>query len=629
MTPRTLVLLSLALAQSTALAQTRQPVQSLRVVPTSIESKTLAPLDLDAPRLGSVDFWLTVLHNNDGEGKVLPVTSGPGAGFGGAARFKSLVDLLKAEAELLPAGPQDKGSVMVSSGDNILPGITLDASIASGIYYDSILFDLIGYDAMTLGNHDFDRTPDVLTNVIAATNSTTFVSSNLNFAFEPGLLAQQAAGKLAPSKVVMVDGRAVGIIGATTETLPFISQPRNVIVSQVVPAVQSAINALTSQGVGIIIVSTHLQGLSAELSMISQLNGVDIVIAGGGSELMANPTDLLVPGDVANPGGPLQGGTGYPRFANRLDGTPVPVVTTSGDYKYLGRLVAGFDAAGNLVTIDPSSGPRRVSNVAPDAVAENAAVLASVSAPVQAANANLVNIIIGQTSTTLDSRNATPVSVRSQETNLGNLVADSLLWQARREAAILGVPQPIVALQNGGGLRLNVLRNPGNLDRKYTTDMLPFGNRVAIVQGVTPAILKATLENCVAAVAGTPGAISGTGRFAQISGLRIVWDATGQARNPSDPASAPGSRIREVVLADGRVIVRNGSILPNAPTITIATLDFLTTGGDQYPLQGLPVSLSSTTNEQALSNYISLGLNGQVSSTRYPNQVTGRITRRN
>jgi 5'-nucleotidase len=618
-------MLALALLAGTAAAQTR--VQTIAAPTQSL--KSFAHKAEEAPQGAAVDFWLTVLHNNDGEGKVLPISSGPGAGFGGAARFKTLVDLLKAEAELLPAGPQDKGSVLVSSGDNILPGITLDASIASGIFYDSILFDLLGYSAMTLGNHDFDRTPDVLANVIAQTNNTTFISSNLNFAAEPGLLALQNQGKLAPFKVVTVDGRQIGIIGATTETLPFISQPRNVVVSQVVPAVQNAINALTANNVNIIIVSTHLQGLSTELSMIPQLSGVDIVIAGGGSELMANPTDLLVPGDVANPGGPQAGGTGYPRWANRADGIAVPVVTTSGDYKYLGRLVAGFDAAGNLVTVDSTSGPRRVSNIAPDALAEDATVLAQVTAPVQAANANLVNIVIGQTNVTLDSRNGTPVSVRAQETNLGNLVADSLLWQARREAGIAGVPLPVVALQNGGGLRLNVLRNPGNIDRKYTTDMLPFGNRLAIVQGVTPAILKATLENAVAAVAGTPGAVSGTGRFAQISGMRFVWDANGQARNPADPTATPGSRIREVVLADGRVIVRNGVIVPNAPTITIATLDFLTTGGDQYPLQGLPTTITSGTNEQALANYITSALGGQVTSTRYPNQVSGRITRRN
>lgn len=614
-------LLALACAAPFALAQTASHTAAL--ISTDVD-------EVD-PAFGgpATDFWLTVIHNNDGEGKVLPVSSGPGAGFGGAARFKTLVDALKAEALTYPALPGDKGSVMISSGDNILPGITLDASIASGTYYDSILFDLIGYSAMTLGNHDFDRTPDVLTNVIAATNSTTFISSNLNFAFEPGLLAQQNVGKLAPFKVVTVEGRQIGIIGATTETLPFISQPRNVIVGQVLPAVQNAINLLSGQGVKIIIVSTHLQGLSAELSLVTQLSGVDVVIAGGGSELMANPTDLLVPGDVANPGGPAAGGTGYPRWAQRLDGVLVPIVTTSGDYKYVGRLICGFDAQGNLVTTDAASGPRRVSHIAPDAVAQDPTVLAQVTAPVVTANANLGNIIIGSTNVTLDSRNGTPVSVRAQETNLGNLVADSLLWQARREAGILGVPAPVVALQNGGGLRLNTLRNPGNVDRRYTTDMLPFGNRLAIVQGVTPQILKATLENCVAAVAGTPNAVVGTGRFAQISGLRFVWDANGQVRNPANPVASPGSRIREVVLADGRVIVRNGQIVPNAPTITIATLDFLTTGGDQYPLQGLPVTLSSATNEQALANYVTIGLGGQVSSTRYPNQISGRIIRRN
>jgi 2',3'-cyclic-nucleotide 2'-phosphodiesterase (5'-nucleotidase family) len=130
-------LLALACAAPFALAQTASHTAAL--ISTDVD-------EVD-PAFGipATDFWLTVLHNNDGEGKVLPVSSGPGAGFGGAARFKTLVDALKAEALTYPALPGDKGSVMISSGDNILPGITLEASIASGTYYDSILFDLIGY----------------------------------------------------------------------------------------------------------------------------------------------------------------------------------------------------------------------------------------------------------------------------------------------------------------------------------------------------------------------------------------------------------------------------------------------------------------------------------------------------
>jgi hypothetical protein len=94
---------------------------------------------------------------------------------------------------------------------------------------------------------------------------------------------------------VLIEGRQnlciaaqIGIVGATTESLPLISSPRNTIVNPVAAAVQSEINLLTSNGVKIIIVSTHLQGLASELALIPLLTNVDAVIAGGGSEFRNN-----------------------------------------------------------------------------------------------------------------------------------------------------------------------------------------------------------------------------------------------------------------------------------------------------------------------------------------------------
>ena len=288
----TLVGLMLAAAPIAAVqAQTAPSKTGPKVMPSTSAvkpSKPTARTDRDGPapapaKLPPVDLWLHLLHNNDGECKVLPLT-GAQTGFGGAARFVSLVNNLKGEAETPRGDGVAQGWVMVSSGDNILPGINLNASINKGVpYYDSILFDLIGYSAVTLGNHDFDSNPDVLAELITGTSSTTFISANLDFSLEPGLFAQQVFGKLAKSEVVTVAGRQVGIVGATTESLPLISSPRNTIVNPVAAAVQAEIDALTANGVGIILLSTHLQGLTSELALIPMLSGVDAVIAGGGS----------------------------------------------------------------------------------------------------------------------------------------------------------------------------------------------------------------------------------------------------------------------------------------------------------------------------------------------------------
>jgi 5'-nucleotidase/UDP-sugar diphosphatase len=573
--------------------------------------------------VGGVDFWLHVLHNNDGESRVLPLT-GAQAGFGGAARFKTLVDVLKAASAGYPADGADKGYVMISSGDNILPGINLNVAINNGVpFYDSVLFDLIGYDAITLGNHDFDSNPDVLTDLIRGTNNSTFITSNLDFINEPGLQGQVNAGKLLKSKVVTVNGRQVGIVGATTELLRTISSPRNTQINPVVPAIQAEIDAMTAMGVNIIIVSTHLQGLGSELSIIPQLRDVDVVIAGGGSEILANPGDPLVPGDVAT--------HPYPVYATNLNGAQVPVVTTVGDYKYVGRLIVGFDASGNVVTTDPLSRAERVSGVAPDAVVPDATVQALVVNPVQAANAALASNIIAISEVPLDS--ARP-NIRTRETNIGNLIADSQLWEGQRIARASGLPVPQVSLQNGGGIRINSVTAAGNISEKYTYDQLPFTNTLAIVPNVSPTKLKELLENAVSNVEGVDG------RWSYYSGMRIVWDFAQQRQlvrvintlpdgTNIFEITQPGRRIRDVVLNDGRVIVRNGSIVANAPSINLATIDFLVLGGDSFPFNNMPYVRIGVTYQRALFNFIREQLGGRITARQYPVGGNGRIIRRN
>ena len=591
--------------------------------------RVLEPVDI-APADVSVDLWLHLLHNNDGECKVLPLT-GAQAGFGGAARFVTLVNNLKAEADTARPDGIAQGWVMISSGDNILPGVNLNASLNKGVpFYDSILFDQIGYSAITLGNHDFDAGPDVLAELISGTATTSFISANLDFSSEPALLAEQVLGKLVASEVVTVQGRQVGIVGATTESLPLISSPRNVIVNPVAAAVQAEINQLTASGVNIILLSTHLQGLSSELALVPQLTGVDAVIAGGGSELLAQSTDLLVPGDVA--------GYPYPVTATDLGGNTVPVVTTVGDYKYVGRLVLGFDASGNLLATDSSlSGIKRVSGVAPDAVVADPTTQSLVVDPVQAANNALAANIVAVTDVPLESRRnvtgspspAANFGVRVSDTNVGNLVADSLLWEADRITRASGLPVPDVAIQNGGGVRLNSQLPAGNVTEKYTYDQLPFANVLTLVADVSATQLKVILENSVSRVSAADG------RFPCVSGMRIVWDATGTAQVLSGTAppytvTTPGTRVRDVILSDGRVLVRDGIVLATAPSVNIATIDFLAVqGGDQYPFNNAPFVRLGVTYQRAFFNYLTEGLGGQVFGRDYPNVINDRVIRRN
>jgi 5'-nucleotidase/UDP-sugar diphosphatase len=183
---------------------------------------------------GDVVFWLTVLHNNDGESQVVNAGSGL-EDFGGAARFMTVVDDLRWDAEHGPWTQRGakRASVMVSSGDNFLAGPEFTASLVNGVpFYDTIAMELIGYDAINLGNHDFDFGPDTLADFIDGfVEAPFYVSANLDFSEEPRLQAYVDSGVIAPSTVTKVRGELVGVIGLETPNLPFISSPRNVVVS--------------------------------------------------------------------------------------------------------------------------------------------------------------------------------------------------------------------------------------------------------------------------------------------------------------------------------------------------------------------------------------------------------------
>src|SRR5262245_31536954 len=156
-----------------------------------------------------------------------------------------------------------------------------------------------------------------------------------------------------------------------------------------------------------------------------------------------------------------------------------------------------------------------------------------------------LDVAIGTTTTTLDSRRAT---VHTGEAALGNLVADALKDAVKAD----------VAITNGGGLRGNKEYPAGTtLTRKDVLTELPFGNRTMKLQ-VTGATLLSALENGFSEIE------DGTGRFPQVSGLKVEYD----------PKKPKGSR---VISAEA-----NDKPLDVNAKYTIATNDFMANGGDGY-----------------------------------------------
>ncbi|MDH3683619.1 MAG: 5'-nucleotidase C-terminal domain-containing protein [Acidimicrobiia bacterium] len=600
-----------------------------------------------------VEFWLTILHNNDGESEVIPAEvldeNGEVIGTeGGVAYFASVLREARRDANIRPRGDRTKrGSILVSSGDNFLASPSFSASEANGVFYDALALDALRYNAIILGNHDFDFGPELLADFISEgfrrPGKPPYLSANLDFSGEPTLQALVDNRVIAARTVVRVRGEKIGIVGATTENLPFISSPRDVVVNAVLPAAQAEIDALEAAGIDKIIFVSHLQDVEGDIELAESLSGVDVMVAGGGDELLANLDDPLLPSDqedclpdtdddaaTCNPDGVPDAIFGaYPLSATNADGMDVPVVTTSGQYGYLGNLVVGFDDEGNVVAIDDdASGPLRVvsQSIGPDGVRPDRALNRRVVAPVEAFVADLAALVIGTSEVDLD---GVRDNVRSVETNEGNLIADSQLWQAQQVAADFDVDAPQVALQNGGGIRNDSVIPAGDITELDTFDMVPFPNFVTVVPDIPRAQFKEILENAVSrAVDGdTPG---GTGRFAQVAGFSFVWDAAGTAQELDEDGNVvvAGTRVQTVTLDGGTPIVTAGVVVDGDP-IDIAIVDFLARGGDQYPFRDAPFTAVGVSYQQALSNYIQGPLAGNISSTDYPEGGEGRVTRLN
>jgi 5'-nucleotidase / UDP-sugar diphosphatase len=603
------------------------------------------PLAVEAakPSAEKVDFELTILHNNDGESRLreafvpLPGTPSPGPDltkpYAGVARFASLVEILKDEANQgrPPAPGAKRGVVMLSSGDNFLAGAEFAASLENGIpFYDAVAMGLVGYDGIAIGNHEFDFGPDVLADFINSFSPPVpFLSANLDLSGEPELQALEDAGVIAKSTIVNEREELIGIIGATTPQLPNISSPRNVIVEAVAPAVQAEADRLTEMGVDKIILISHLQNIAEDQALAPMLSGIDVMIAGGGDELLANPWNPLSPGDA-----PSAVVGAYPLTATDADGNSLPIITTAGQYKYVGRLVVQFDKAGEVIDVDEQrSGPVRVIGfddgnpattdhiVAPDLAVQSQAV-----EPVNAFVAGLASNVLAQSEVALD---GTRPTIRLRETNLGNLTADSLLWQAQQSAAEFGVDSPQIALQNSGGIRNETLIPAGPITELHTFQILAFSNFVSVMEDVPAMRLKDLLETSISALP------NNNGRFGQWAGLSFTFDVAepGRVINSTTCAvSAPGERVQTITV--GGVLIYDASLgadpwLVDETTWTVdmASNDFTFRenaagfGGDCYDFgDAVPFTTVGQTYQQALVNYLTSpdGLNGLISAAQYP-----------
>ncbi len=569
----------------------------------SNNSLPLIPPPVEGPK----STTLTILHHNDGNSLLLQA----GAeleNFGGIARFATLVAKQRQDFDNI---------LLVSVGNNSLASAVYDASLENGIpYFDALGMDLIGFDASNIGNHEFDFGPEVFANFVTSfSRGMPFLSANLDFSAEQNLVALQQQQRLAAGTIVEKNGLKIGLVGVTTPRIAFVSTPRRVEVKpETALVVQEEIDDLRSRGAGIVLVLSKLDNLQDNEHLLSQLHGVDLLIAGTPFQLLANQDTLLVPGDEELVVGP------YPTASPDRNGSSVPMVTSAGQYKYLGRVTLEVGPEGSVARIESGELLRVAGGTEADAVDQDPLLIQMVVNPVQAFLNQQEQIVVATSEVEL---RATEAELYTQETNAGNLMADALLARGQALAGQFGVAPPEVALFNAGALPANQNFPVGPFTALEVSQLAPFPSFLTVLDQVSAEQLKALLENGVSQVE-QPNA-----RFAQISGLTVVWDPNQPPRQVDQDGQLlhPGSRIREVTSSGGASIVTNGNVVPGAPSLSIATVSFLAGGGDQYPTQGLEFTNFGETYRDSLNRFLTNNLIGVIRTVDYPVEGQGRIQR--
>jgi 5'-nucleotidase / UDP-sugar diphosphatase len=477
---------------------------------------------------------ITILHTNDIHGHLENMP-----------RLATAVTGIRREAGI-------DNTLLVDAGD------AFSGSIYFKLYHGqaSLWFlNYLGCDAMCLGNHDFDDGLEALTNFV---NGAKFHIVSANPEFPSGSSLRKT---ITPWVIIEKNGERYGVFRLLTEETAQILNPgTDISITNHVAAARQAVAELKKAGINKIIALTHI-GWNEDLQLARKVGDIDIII-GGHSHTIPEV---------------------YPTVVDE-DGSPT-LMAQAGEYaQHLGHLDVSFDGAGVVKDWRGSELVPLDEKIAEDATC--AAKLAEYQSPLQ----TMMSTVVGKTLVDLDGARA---DVRSRETNLGNLVADSMLYKAGRAGAG-------IAVTTGGGIRDSIPK--GDITLGQVRSVLPFDNYL-VAFDLTGEQIIAALENGVSQVEDEQG------RFPQVSGLRFVWD----------PGAKPGSRIVSVEVKEA------GGYEPInvSNSYRVVTTNYLYQGGDGYTM------FSQGTNYINLG-YIDYEVLAEYITANYPIGATieGRICRK-
>ena len=508
-----------------------------------------------------------ILHTNDVHGAIQD--------YAKVAALKADYEARGADVYLVDAGDFSQGSVYVSLNKGA----------------DAItMLNAVGYDFVTLGNHEFDYGAQQLADNLKNANFDILCSNVLDADGDP-------AADEAVTSEVEGSGLKIGFFGlATPETktkanpalikgLTFLSG------EALYKCAQENIDWLKGQNVDVIICLTHL-GVDKEsqpntsYDLYKNTTGIDFIIDGHSHTVMTKGPN----------GEPIQS-TGT-ALAN------VGVIIIDNTTKKIEE--------NKLVPIWHTEKKDDKSVTVYDYTKEDAAVAAAAKAimdPIDAAYGEVF------AKSAVDLNGAKAPGNRTEETNLGDLITDAMMWAIKTKAPSVDMTNA-VAITNGGGIRAAI--NKGDITKKDINTVLPFGNTLAVVYVKGSELLEA-LE---ASTYCTPEAVGG---FPQFAGMEVELNIA--PKYDKNAKEYPGSEyfgpksINRITIKS----VNGKAFDPNA-TYAVITNNFMAAGGDTYYAfaaakeqfdTGLPL-------DEILMEYITTELNGVVGEQYAKPQ--GRLT---
>ncbi|EJN04588.1 bifunctional metallophosphatase/5'-nucleotidase [Phyllobacterium sp. YR531] len=493
-------------------------------------SRTFGKLFLAASALSisagtaMADYTLNILHINDQHSRIeainkfdstcTPEETTKNECFGGIARVKAKIDERRA------ALSKDGGNVIVLDAGDEFQGSLFYTTYKGDDTAEFV--NAIGFDAMALGNHEFDGGPEVLGKFLDKVKIPV-ISSNTQADAEPLI-----AGKFKPYLIKEIGGQKIGIISALTTDTAEISTPGPTVkFADEIETLTKLVATLKAEGVNKIIALNHT-GYFEDEEIAAKVDGIDVIV-GGHSHTLLSSTD-------PDAGGP------YPTLIKNPSGREVPIVQAKAYSKYLGELKVTFDDEGNVTA---SSGAPILldSSVTPDAAI--AARVAELAKPIEELKARKVADTAGE----IDGSREV---CRIGECSMGNLVADAMLDRVKAQGVT-------IAIINGGGLRASI--DAGEVTMGEVLTVLPFQNTLATFQ-LRGSDVVAALENGASQIEKIAG------RFSQVAGLKYTFDI-------SKPV---GSRVSNVEVMQGD----SWKPIDTGATYGVVSNNYMRAGGDGY-----------------------------------------------